>query len=225
VGCAVRRALGAAPASASVRARSPPPRGQCSGPPSRLPSLERESIFVPHRTAAAYPPADRRLTPDARAYRGRRRAGELRRRVPSPRPPIKAMHRPARARPLHAGSLSVRPLPRTPSSGLFCRSPVLPRSSTRPPQPPHAARAPTQTGRPPEQGAPRPGSLGAAGRPTTGAPPPSAGTNPQRVSPSSFSTPSPAEPATGVAQFRRVAPPSIPRDYIASLSLIPGCFS
>jgi hypothetical protein len=45
------------------------------------------------------------------------------------------------------------------------------------------------------------------------------------VSPSTFSTSSPAESPTGMAQFRRAAPPSMARDHIVSLPLIPGCFS
>jgi hypothetical protein len=110
LGCAARRAQGAAPASASVRARSPPPRGQGRWSPSRLPSLERERIFVPRCTTAAHCPAVRRPTPAARAYRGRRRAGELRRRVPSLRFPIKAAHRSALHRPQHTpAALPARP--------------------------------------------------------------------------------------------------------------------
>jgi hypothetical protein len=50
-------------------------------------------------------------------------------------------------------------------------------------------------------------------------------TNRAPVSPSSFPTPSPAKPPTGAAQFRPEPPPPWPRDYIASLSFFPGCFS
>jgi hypothetical protein len=53
----------------------------------------------------------------------------------------------------------------------------------------------------------------------------SAATNQLRVSPSTFSTPPPADSPTGMAQFRRAAPPIMPRDHIASLSLIPRYFS
>jgi hypothetical protein len=53
----------------------------------------------------------------------------------------------------------------------------------------------------------------------------SAATNRLWVSPSSFPTPSPAKPATGAVQFRPEPPPPWPRDYIASLSFFPGCFS
>jgi hypothetical protein len=56
-------------------------------------------------------------------------------------------------------------------------------------------------------------------------PAPSPATNRAPVSPSSFPTPSPAKPATGDAQFRPEPPPPWPRDYIASLSFFPGCFS
>jgi hypothetical protein len=42
---------------------------------------------------------------------------------------------------------------------------------------------------------------------------------------SSYPTPSPAKGATGAAQFRRAAPPSMPRDYISSPSFFPGSFS
>jgi hypothetical protein len=54
---------------------------------------------------------------------------------------------------------------------------------------------------------------------------PSPVTNRQQVSPSSFPTPSPVESPTGAAQFRPEPPPPWPRDYIASISLFPGCFS
>jgi hypothetical protein len=153
------------------------PTASRSGPwsPSHLPSLERESIFVPRRTAAAYRPADRRPIPAARAYRGRRRAGELRRCVPSPRPPIKAAHRPARARPLHTGGSVRASAPEDPllwlSSLQSSTSSQFHTASTISQRHP----CPSQTGRPPEQGAPRPGSLGAVGRPATGASPPICG--------------------------------------------------
>jgi hypothetical protein len=87
--------------------------------------------------------------------------------------PLKAAHRPARARPQHTPAvLPMRPLPRSPLLRSFRRSQPPPRSSTRPLQPPNATRAPSQTGRSPKQGTPRPGSLCAAGRPTTDTPPP-----------------------------------------------------
>jgi hypothetical protein len=56
-------------------------------------------------------------------------------------------------------------------------------------------------------------------------PTPSVSTSRAPVSSSSFPTPSPAKGATGAAQFRRAAPPSMPRDYIASPSFFPGSFS
>jgi hypothetical protein len=153
--------------------------------------------------------------------------------VPSPRLPIKprsGQSRTGRA-PVGTADGSTRrwtacaPLRETPSSSSFRHSPVLPRSSTRPPQPPRATSAASQTGAPPERGAPRPGSLGAAGRPATGVPPPFWGHKPVHGRPLFLLHPSPAKFPTGMAQFRRDAAPSTPRDHIASLSLILGCFS
>jgi hypothetical protein len=145
--------------------------------------------------------------------------------LPLPRPPLKAAHRP----PAHGHC--------TPAS---CRAPV----PEHPPPLAHVAQSSASlaathgpydfpsTTVPPA----RPGTAGqkaAAAVPPwaqlAGRPPvllhPSTATNRSMVSPSTFSTHPPADSPTGMAQFRRAAPPSMARDNIVSLPLIPGCFS
>jgi hypothetical protein len=69
-------------------------------------------------------------------------------------------------------------LPARPTEELLLRPCAVGQYLSQPPRPykpTGATGAPSHTGRPPEEGAPWPGSLGAAGRPTTGAPPPTCG--------------------------------------------------
>jgi hypothetical protein len=115
--------------------------------PSRLPSLERESISVPRRTASCVPPGGPSPTHAARAYRGWRRAGALRRR-PAAAPAYKGsapavLHRPQHA-PTHCPCVRSRgrpPLARVAQSSASLAAPHspydLPSTTAPPPRPEH----------------------------------------------------------------------------------------
>jgi hypothetical protein len=235
-------APGALPVWSAPRAvlrQSCPPRRPCgssptasrSGPwsPSRRPSLERKP-HLPGRTAPRWPPVHSRSR--VHAGRGGRRTVALKPR-PIAAPALKAEQRPEpyRPRPVRSADRC------TPASCPCARSrappplahfaaiqyllavphgfPNLPAPTVPPPRP-ERRRTEQRRGQAPWA-------------PPAGHPPmfphTSVATNRSMMSPSTFSTPSPAESPTGMAQFRRAAPPSMPRDHIASLSLIPGCFS
>jgi hypothetical protein len=104
--------------------------------------------------------------------------------VPSPRLPIKPAQRPEPHRPRtgrHCTDHNTRRrhclcAPLRSRSSDSCAAGQHPFAAPpRPYKPTSVARAPSLTGRPSEQRAPRPGSLGAVGRPSTGAPPPICG--------------------------------------------------
>jgi hypothetical protein len=130
------------------------------------------------------PPA-RRACQGPRVLRGSRPTPQR-----QPRPPLKAAGRPARAR--RCTSLSCRaPLPSTPSSSAFGRSPVPPSCPPRPPQPFQPPAPRSQTGGPPDRAAPRPGRLGATGRPSPADFPPVYGHKPTIGEPLNLLHPSP----------------------------------
>jgi hypothetical protein len=198
--------------------------------PSRMPSLEREPHLVPRRTALRWPPVHSRSR--VHAGRGGRRTVALKPR-PVAAPANKAAQRPEphrsctgrHCRPQHAPADCMCAHPRNPSSSLFHRIQCflavphdLPNLPAPPVPPPRPKNRRSEARRGQARWAPPVGRLPAF-------PHPSEATNWSVVGPSSFSTPSPAKFPTGIAQFRRAAPPSMPRDHIASLSLIPGCFS
>jgi hypothetical protein len=168
-------------ASASVRACSPPPRGQGHGSLRAChPWNARASCTASYRSEMTAGPSPVSCARRARwpPYHGIE-AG-----VPSPRLPIKPAQRPEPHRPRTGRHCTDR---NTRRRHCLC-APLRSRSSDscaagqhpfaappRPYKPTSVARAPSLTGRPSEQRAPRPGSLGAVGRPSTGAPPPICG--------------------------------------------------
>jgi hypothetical protein len=110
-----------------------------------------------------------------------------------------------------------RVLPAHPFLWRFGRGPVPSTSPSRLPNLPSTTAPVSQDGASPDRAAPRPGRLGATGRPCTGNFPPICGHKPVVREPLNLLHPSPSESLTGVSQFRRAAPAGPPRDHIAKL--------